>query len=316
MDITIRLANPQTDFPRIAELRTMTERYPVTAEMLHEDEERQIAGKIRRRSVATANDGHIVGYSVAIHYPSQPQGRFHVSGAVDAVRRNQGVGTALYDDMLKFVREQGATRLYCEVREDSQESLRFATKRGFSVNNHAIESALDLSTFDESQAAGLIEAVEATGIHFCTFADTGITLEAQRKLYEINRIASTDDPASPDDTFPSFENWQKIILGASGFQPEGQILAVDGDRYVGLAAVSYDREANTAESMLTGVDCAYRGRKIAQALKLLTIRFAQARGATHITTENDSRNVAMLAINKKFGYKSQSGYFGLFSDQV
>ena len=311
---TIRIADPATDFPRIAELRTLSERYPVTPDELQEDEDRQIAGKMRRRSVAVDEEGRVVGHAFVVHYPSRPTGHFHVSLAVDPMLRNQGIGTSLYDDVLAFLREQGAALLYCEVREESPGSLLFAEKRGFSIRNRAIESALDLSTFDESRFAGLVEGVEATGIRFSSFADAGNTPEARRKLYEINRIATIDDPASTGRTFVSFDNWLKTILGASDFQPEGQILALDGDRYVGLAAVNYDEERRTAESLLTGVDPTYRGRKIAHALKLLTVHFAQAHGATHITTENDSRNAAMLAINAKFGYKAQSACYGMVNN--
>ena len=77
----------------------------------------------------------------------------------------------------------------------------------------------------------------------------------------------------------TIEVWQRIIVQASGFQTDGQLIAADGDAYVGLAAVQYDADTQTAETLLTGVDRAYRGRKIAQALTLLTVRFAQAHDA-------------------------------------
>ena len=66
-------------------------------------------------------------------------------------------------------------------------------------------------------------------------------------------------------------------------------------------------------NMLTGVDRAYRGRKIAQALKLQTILYAKACGADSIATQNDSVNAPMLAINRKLGYVRQEGlgHYGL-----
>jgi ribosomal protein S18 acetylase RimI-like enzyme len=59
---------------------------------------------------------------------------------------------------------------------------------------------------------------------------------------------------------------------------------------VGLSAVGFFQQTNRAYNMITGVDRAYRGRKIAQALKLLTIRYAKERGAEAIVTNNDSQN--------------------------
>jgi RimJ/RimL family protein N-acetyltransferase len=314
MSVAIRPVRPVADFARVAELLTLAGPPAFTAEELREDEDRQIAGKIRRRAVAVDGAEQVVGYSYAVHYPSEPAGRFYLTLTVDPARRRQGIGTALYDDVLLWLRAQGAHRVYTEIREESPAGLAFARRRGFTVSRHAIESALDLATFDAARFAGLMESVEAGGIRFFSLADTGGTPDALRRLYAINRIASTDDPASPDDSFPTFDVWQRIIVQASGFQPEGQIIAADGDAYVGLAAVQYDAETQSAESLLTGVDRAYRGRKIAQALKLLTVRFAQARGATHIVTENDARNTAMIVINRKLGFQSRPGYYELIHD--
>ena len=93
------------------------------------------------------------------------------------------------------------------------------------------------------------------------------------------------------------------------FQPAGQILAAAGDEYVGLAAVGYFEDQNYMYNNITGVLRDYRGRKIAQALKLLTIRYAQAYGAATIRTSNDSENAPMLAINRKLGYKPLPGKY-------
>ena len=48
-------------------------------------------------------------------------------------------------------------------------------------------------------------------------------------------------------------------------------------------------------------------RKIALALKLLSIRAALRWGADYIRTNNDSQNAPMLAINRKLGYVPQPG---------
>jgi predicted GNAT superfamily acetyltransferase len=94
----------------------------------------------------------------------------------------------------------------------------------------------------------------------------------------------------------------------------GQILALDGDRFVGLAAVGYFAETNSMYNLMTGVDEAYRGRKLAQALKLRSIRYAQSCGADFIRTNNDSENGPMLAINRKLGYQPQPGLYRLKND--
>ena len=62
---------------------------------------------------------------------------------------------------------------------------------------------------------------------------------------------------------------------------------------------------------MTGVRRRYRGRKVAQALKILAVQQARARGVAQIETGNDSRNAAMLAINRKLGFVSGRGQYSL-----
>ena len=156
-----------------------------------------------------------------------------------------------------------------------------------------------------------MEAIEATGSRLLSFVDAGDSQKTRQKLYEINRIAAVDDPAAEDQGFPSFDVWCGLIPESAGFQPEGQLLAAEGERYIGLSAIAYDDETNTAHTLITGVHPDYRGRRIATALKLHAIRFAQASGARRIITETDSRNAAMMAINSKLGFQPQPGYYGL-----
>jgi RimJ/RimL family protein N-acetyltransferase len=85
---------------------------------------------------------------------------------------------------------------------------------------------------------------------------------------------------------------------------------------VGIAAVALYPERNLAYNAFTGVDRDYRGRGLAQALKLLASRFAQRHGASSIATDNDSRNAPMLAINRKLGYRPQPGKYLLLCDDA
>jgi hypothetical protein len=44
----------------------------------------------------------------------------------------------LYDDIVQFAREQGAMSLEIAIRDDARESLRFATRRGFTVEQRDV----------------------------------------------------------------------------------------------------------------------------------------------------------------------------------
>ena len=312
MTITIRQADPQRDYVRAAEIMQTFERQPVTAEMLKDWDARLPQEGILRRSIAEDTDRQTVGYGVVNHDTWMQEGYFLLWVITDPAYRGQGVGKQLYDEALAFALEQGATRLNSEVLDNDESSLAFAHQRGFSVRRHVFESTirLDHDSYDESRFAGVIESVEASGIRLFSLADAGNTDEALYKLWQVNYQAVMDDPAS-DGVFASFEEFKPIILGGKWFRPDGQILAADGEQYVGLSAVGYFAETNSAYNMMTGVMPAYRGRKIALALKLLTIRAARRWGADFIRTNNDSQNAPMLAINRKLGYVAEPGLYRL-----
>lgn len=61
--------------------------------------------------------------------------------------------------------------------------------------------------------------------------------------------------------------------------------------------------------MVTGVDRAHRGHRVAQALKLHAIRCARRYGAVYIRTHNDGENAPILAINRNLGYQPRPGLY-------
>lgn len=307
----IRACIPDSDYSRVAELLNLVETNPVTADTIRRWDSR--AGFILRRSVSVDDQNRVTGYCVAVHAPWAAAGRFYVWVIVDPAWRGQNIGARLYDDGLRFALESGATFLDSETRDDCPAGLAFARARGFTVDRHIFESVINLADFDENRFAGVVESVQATGIRFFSLADAGDTVEMRCKLWHVNYQTHLDDPASAG-TFPSFDEMMDIWAAAEWFVPEGQILAADGDEVIGLAAVGYFAASNSMFNLMTGVMPGYRGRKIAQALKLLSIRFAKTYGAGEIRTTNDSANAAMLAINRKLGYQPQPGIFRLVND--
>lgn len=309
MPASIRLQplNPQTDFPRIAELRNTSDPVPVNAGLLQEWERQNPQGQIRHRVVALNEQGQIIGYNDTGRDPWMPAGLFDLHLLVDPAWRNQGIGALLYQDALQFSQEQGAAKLQGQVRDNCDACLRFAQARGFQVTRHAFESTLDLAAFDESRFAGHIEAIAASGIRFFTLADLGNTLEAQRRLHALNARLVEDIPGNQG--WLSFEEFLTEVCAASWYRADGQIVAAAGDDWIGMAAVGYFEHTRSMYNMMTGVLQAYRGRGIALALKLLSIRCARSYAATYIRTHNDSENAPMLAINRKLGYQPQPGLY-------
>ena len=314
MKYKIQPAKPAIDYPIISEMWSAWMGYPLSVEDLHEEDRIIINGRIRQWLVARSPEQGVVGIAYVIRKPSQPNGRFHGNVVVKQAWQNQGIGHALCNHVEQYMKTHGATEWYGRVKEESILGQKFVENRGFDKAYHVFDSALDLKTFAEAQFEGLIEQVEATGIRFITFDTVSQDPVAQRKLYEINKLAGLNEPAT--DGFSTFDTWQKIVLTAPWFHPDCEYVALDGERYVGLSGAFPTDDPLIFTTGFTGIDPEYQGRKIAQALKLLTIRQVISRGGAEIRTENDSRNVAMLAINRKLGYKPFSGHFGVVKQLV
>lgn len=89
-------------------------------------------------------------------------------------------------------------------------------------------------------------------------------------------------------------------------------LAADGDRYVGVSWLSRRHlEPGVLTQGFTGVVRGHRGRGIALALKLETVRYAHERGHREIRADNDVRNQPMLRINEALGFRKQPAWIVL-----
>src|ERR1051325_4968659 len=125
MTITIRIADPERDYQRAAEMMQTFERKPVTAEIIKEWDAHELPGTVRRRCVAVDETDHIVGYSVVVHDTWMTDGWFILWVITDPSCRQHGISTQLYDHALAFACEQGATLLHTDVLDNDAESLRF-----------------------------------------------------------------------------------------------------------------------------------------------------------------------------------------------
>jgi GNAT superfamily N-acetyltransferase len=306
--VKLRPIDPQIDFPRMAELYNTFEPEPLTAEELQRWVQQAAPARIHQRIAAIDEQELLVGFNNSGRDPWMPPGRFWLEVVVDPTRRTRGIGSLLYTRALQFVQQQGATTLEAEVRDHMPESLHFAEQRGFKIDRHHFESTLELATFDEARFAGVVEAVEASGIRFFSLADLGNTLEVQQKLYEINRKYAGDIPGR-GESFTPFEQFHREVFEAPWYRADCQLVAADGDRWIGMSATGYFSETNHMYNMMTGVEPAYRGRKIALALKLLTIRRARIYRAAYMRTNNDSQNAPILAVNRKLGYRAEPGKY-------
>lgn len=288
---------------------SLTSPEPITVEDMQNWLKQAAPERIQQRTAALDEQGHLIGFNNTGRNPWMIPGRFWIEAVVDPVVSRQGIGARLYTDALQFAQTQGATSLEVQIRDHLPEALRFAQARGFQINRHHFESTLDLATFDEQRFTGVIEGLEANGIRFFSLADLGNTREAQEHLYEINCRPSLNVPGLEQLSYRTFEQFKKDVFEAPWYRAEGQIVAADGEQWIGMTAAGYFPATNSMYNTMTGVEPTYRGRGIALALKLLVIRWAKEYGAAYLRTNNDSENVPMLAVNRKLGYKPKPGKY-------
>lgn len=307
----IRPARAESDIPGILRVVNTYESYPVTADEILIWLLERTPGRVHLRLVAENPQGEVIGYGVAVHDAWNPACQFYAWAGVLPDHQRQGVGSELWEMIWDFLRVQGAERVVSEVVDSDPQSLAFARREGFIVERHVFTSHLDLEAFDINPFRPLIASLQAQGICFCALSDYPVMPEIDRKLCALNYAIVQDVPGETWDKERYPEFFEKRILNASWFRREGQLLAIDGDTWVGLAGVSLSPETQEAHNAVTGVIRPYRGRQIATVLKVLAARYAQGEGARLISTDNDSLNAPILAVNTRLGYRPQTGRYKL-----
>lgn len=306
----IRDWNTPTDFARIAAIRNGVLPESTIIERLQEEEVKQHPQSERYRRVAVDPHDRVLGYAEVGRNIWDTPGAWELSLMIDGAVQKQGIGSALYQIMRDYLSARQATTCTVQVRDHLPEALRFAQHRNFVFQQHSFASALTVAEFDEERFAGVVAAAQGSGMRFFSFAETDGSEAQQRRLWELNTWAPCGQPGYDPENARPFEQFARDVFAGYWFRAEGQIIAADGDRWIGMAAVG-EISPGVLYNMTTNVYPEYRRRGIATALKLLTIRFARQQGAHVIRTNNDSMNAPMLAINRKLGYKPEPGYYVL-----
>jgi GNAT superfamily N-acetyltransferase/RimJ/RimL family protein N-acetyltransferase len=307
--IHLRPAEPEKDFGEIAVLISSQEDEPTTEAGLREDYE-QNKGSIVRMMAAEDEQGELMGFYWAYRNKVETEW-VSFTLVIKPERRGQGAGRRLYEDMLQAVKEAQAKRLRVSVREGCTEGRAFAERRGFNEIRHQIGMELDLEAFDDRPYDAILARLKGEGFRFTSMEELGNTEEAQRKLYALNDAASASTPGQGGEhAWNSFENFQKSVCQADWYKPDGEIVAIDTTSgvWAGMSAITRMQGRDYAYNLFTGVDMPYRGRKLGQAVKVLALRYARnVLKVKIVRTHHNTKNLPMIAIDTRFGYRLVSG---------
>lgn len=265
------------------------------------EQEANLEEKFRHTRFAAELGGRLVGVVDFANNPGSyhPQ-KFGFELYVHPDHHGQGIGKALYQTMLEALQPHDPISLRIPVRENQSRAVRFFQDRGFVETRRDWVSILDVSKADLSPYTHL----DISPIHIQTFAELSASdPQANRRLHELFSDIRIDTPRSEPATPIGLEFFvDNLLAPGQEFDPAAFFIALDGDLWVGMSCMYRVGDSKALDHWFTGTRRAYRGRKIALALKVRTVQYAQAGGFETIRTDNDSLNAPMLAINEKLGF--------------
>lgn len=329
MHIQLRPLQLPDDYEQLAELLNLIWSEPASAESLREadqklyevghtwmDENGLLAGYDRERQVAVNEQGEIVGYVWSWRAPWTEPGHLCNTLVVAEAYRKRGIGQRLLRHIGEWALKIGASTLLTEVWDDHPDALQFAIRRAFVIERHSFQSSLRLNNHRGLAAPHKPAVPELEGLRFLTLADAPDE-DSELKLYELYKETLVDIPGFIGGV-PDLAEWRKWYLKVDGYAPERVIIAADGDKFVGVTNILHNPQTNGMYHEYTGVSRAYRGKKIALALKIKAVQLAQNSGASYLRTDNDSLNEPILKINRQLGYVPLRGSFRIIAplDQV
>jgi len=315
MNAAIRPFN-ETDYPAITELwnRQNPDRSRSVEEARHSDA--NLEGKLRKGRFVANVDGRVVGvgeYSQNLG-SLHPQ-KFILEGYVPPEFQGRGIGKALYERVLEALKPYDPISLRTTVRENQARAMKFLHDRGYAETKRDWVSVLQVAEANLEPFADLEQRVKAEGIEILSFAEPlESDPQAVQKLHALFSEIRVDVPRSEPPTPISLETFVENILTGPDYDPNAFFIALEGAEWVGMSCMFRVGETKELDHWSTGTRRAWRGRGIAQTLKVRTVRYARENGFATIRTDNDSRNAPMLAINDRLGFRRGAAQISMLKE--
>jgi GNAT superfamily N-acetyltransferase len=259
--------------------------------------------------VESADDEIVAMLNVSNGGPFRaPDGSAHGSVQVARAHRGRGIGGAVVPVLEDEARRLGAPKLYARVSAREPESLAFAQRRGYKEVGRRIQAAIDLDAFDPAKWSERARRPREQGIAFETLADLRGAMTVDRfeallhEVYDVEAEAWADVPIATPFPHWSFDVFRQLTLEHPGNALDLDVLALDGEKVVGLTTSYRSQGGKKGGTGFTGTLRSYRGRGIAFALKVDALTRAKATGVRWMLTTNDEPNKAMRGINYALGY--------------
>jgi GNAT superfamily N-acetyltransferase len=260
--------------------------------------------KCKHQRWVAEKDGQVVGYGRYSQSSSDyhPQ-RFYVNVEVFPNYQRQGIGAALYDQVLAGLQPFDPRVLRADAFTNLPQGFPFLQKRGFYEAFRETPVHLDIASFYPSPYADLEAKLLEKGIVIKTLREMEADPERDRKVYDLYWEATEDLPQEdPRIEQQDFDEWIKWGLHDPTILPDAYFIAVHGDEYVGLRELGKDPDNDILLGGLLGVRRAYRQQHIGLAMQLRGIAYAREHGYPQLKTCTAVQNAPMQALFNKLGY--------------
>ena len=278
--------------PLIAEdYPAVTRIYNAQNEPHHQTTEQELRSSYERaqersffRLLTAVQDGDVSAYGqFGERAGDNPPGKYWAWFFVRPDRVGQGADTALHDAAVDILADRDPKSLWTCIREDFVPAASYLGERDYEEQFRSWGANLDLAGFDPAAFQPYRSALAERGIELelgdiaselRTYAELVSDPQRDAKLAELQAELEEDaphhEPIIPKN-HPTPQH-PKVLL-------DSYVVAVDGDRYVGLASLTGQKDWPTVPgSGLTGVRREYRGQGIGTALLAHTSTWAKEQG--------------------------------------
>lgn len=220
--------------------------------------------------------------------------------------QNGRVPAQLQAHLLNELKGHNPTKIISEPTEDETYRTKLLEEAGFELKMRFPRSQLRVAQFNTADYNHFVHQFANQNIRLTTLADVMETdPNWQRNVWRLFTIIDQDVPYPDPQKSISFEDYARYY--EEDFLPESWALALDlsqigEDQYIGMSVVNpMSSRPDTLFAGITGVVPAYRRRKIATALKVQSVKFAQQNRFRYIYTDNEEHN-PMYQLNLQLGF--------------
>ncbi len=286
-----------------------------TVDELMEEEANWPADKLFKRFVVQT-DGEVVAAGVCFEaYWEFQAGTVHLHFEINPEHSTEQILPALYAPIIEFLkrREEKVLCLACGTSEEDGARVQFLKEKGYEKVMGWVSSELPVAELDLGGFGPVTEQVALAGIRIVTLRQLKeMEPDWKRKLRDLRYALHCDAPSLDPASKPSLSEFEEMVLRDPALVEDAFFVALAKDSsFIGMSNVwRNDATGKRLDAGLTGVERSFRRKKIATALKMHTIRYAQAAGAETISTRNEEQSV-MFKLNLALGFEPGPAWLSL-----